>query len=97
MRRNVEDVLPGAICALYFTRSQVAEFGNANLSDALKGALVKVLDTPDGLSAIAEIEETVVQGAHGSNRLIVSLARPDGRGPVKVPVTRLLDEDITQR
>ena len=95
---DMEAVLPGALAVLLVTRSQVesiAAIGDVRLLAALKGALVKVRNTPGGPVAVAAIEEAAVDTATHGGRLILSLARPDGKAPVKVPVTRLMGEAMT--
>lgn len=91
-------MLSGAIAVLYCSRSQLqsllSDSPDDNFGDALRGLIVKLLDTPGGACCAAAV--TWITQLNG--RTIVSLELPHGGGHVNVPITRLLDDpDISLR
>ena len=96
----MEHVLAGAFSLLYCSRSKILDLvGRENAfkkpEDTFRGLIVKLSDVPGAPGLLASVESVEVDS---NGRIIVALQRPQGQGLVRVPVSRLHDDqEISHR
>ena len=99
----MEHVLKGAFAALYCSRSKILDLVNrektletsGRTKDIYRGLIVKLSDVPGGPGVLASIESVE---ADNGGRIMVALQRPQGQGLIRVPVSRLHDDqEISHR